>query len=205
MKSRIRWLRTGAVVLLSIGGTVVSLIWLAGGFHEKIEPGPTQVALLPFEDAPTVAVESIIAVRNAILLIEFVHHAEDAGKSLEEALIASGALQLRPVFLTAGTAMLAAWPITLDPIFNRLAWALIFGLFVSTVFTPVVIPVVYYMNSNNKLRFRSEPRLSRSGHAAGKTSPRAAGHATTERTLIMGRVLHGLRSACNVAVVKFAA
>ncbi|GAF71673.1 unnamed protein product [marine sediment metagenome] len=45
----------------------------------------------------------------------------------------------------AVTAMLAAWPITLDPIFSGLAWALIFDLFVSTVFTLVVIPVVYYM------------------------------------------------------------
>ena len=86
-----------------------------------------------------------IAVRNAILLIEFVHKATEAGQSLEEALLASGAVRLRPIFLTAGTAMLAAWPITLDPIFSGLAWALIFGLFVSTVFTLVVIPVVYHM------------------------------------------------------------
>jgi multidrug efflux pump subunit AcrB len=84
-------------------------------------------------------------VRNAILLIEFVHRALDAGKPLREALVTSGAVRLRPIFLTAGTAMLAAWPITLDPIFSGLAWALIFGLFVSTVFTLVVIPVVYYM------------------------------------------------------------
>jgi multidrug efflux pump subunit AcrB len=86
-----------------------------------------------------------IAVRNAILLIEFVHRAQSAGQSLKDALITSGAVRLRPIFLTAGTAMLAAFPITLDPIFSGLAWALIFGLFVSTVFTLVVIPVVYYM------------------------------------------------------------
>jgi len=86
-----------------------------------------------------------IAVRNAILLIDFVHRAEGMGKSLKDALITSGAVRLRPIFLTAGTAMLAACPITLDPIFSGLAWALIFGLFVSTVFTLVVIPVVYYM------------------------------------------------------------
>ena len=86
-----------------------------------------------------------IAVRNAILLIEFVHKATAAGQSLKDALLASGAVRLRPIFLTAGTAMLAAWPITLDPIFSGLAWALIFGLLVSTLFTLVVIPVVYYM------------------------------------------------------------
>ncbi|MFH1745897.1 MAG: efflux RND transporter permease subunit, partial [Planctomycetota bacterium] len=91
-----------------------------------------------------------IAVRNAILLIDFVHKATDAGQSLKEALLASGAVRLRPIFLTAGTAMLAAWPITLDPIFSGLAWALIFGLLVSTLFTLVVIPVVYYMAYGRK-------------------------------------------------------
>lgn len=86
-----------------------------------------------------------IAVRNAILLIEFVHERLREGVELREALIASGAVRFRPIFLTAGTAMLAAWPITLDPIFSGLAWALIFGLFVSTAFTLVVIPVTYDM------------------------------------------------------------
>ena len=42
-------------------------------------------------------------------------------------------------------AMLAAWPITLDPIFSGLAWALIFGIAVSTFFTLIVVPLVYYM------------------------------------------------------------
>lgn len=84
-----------------------------------------------------------IAVRNAILLIEFVHERLREGMSLHAALVASGAVRFRPIFLTAGTAMLAAWPITLDPIFSGLAWALIFGLFVSTAFTLLVIPVTY--------------------------------------------------------------
>jgi multidrug efflux pump subunit AcrB len=84
-----------------------------------------------------------IAVRNAILLIEFVHERLREGEPLRQALLASGAVRFRPIFLTAGTAMLAAWPITLDPIFSGLAWALIFGLFVSTAFTLLVIPVTY--------------------------------------------------------------
>lgn len=91
-----------------------------------------------------------IAVRNAILLIEFVHEALKSGQILRDALLASGAVRFRPIFLTAGTAMLAAWPITLDPIFSGLAWALIFGLFVSTVFTLVVIPVTYDLVYRNR-------------------------------------------------------
>lgn len=91
-----------------------------------------------------------IAVRNAILLIEFVHVELGRGQSLEEALLRAGAVRTRPIALTAGTAMLAAIPIALDPIFSGLAWALIFGLLVSTTFTLVVVPVVYNLVYRNR-------------------------------------------------------
>jgi multidrug efflux pump subunit AcrB len=86
-----------------------------------------------------------IATRNAILLIEFVEERKKEGKALVDSLIEAGALRTRPIFLTSLTAMLAAWPITLDPIFSGLAWALIFGIMVSTLFTLVVIPLVYFL------------------------------------------------------------
>ena len=86
-----------------------------------------------------------LADRNAILLIEFVHAALERGMSLKDALIESGAVRLRPIVLTSGAAMLGAWPITLDPVFSGLAWALIFGLVVSTAFTLILIPVIYWL------------------------------------------------------------
>ncbi|HBP22548.1 MAG TPA: AcrB/AcrD/AcrF family protein [Planctomycetes bacterium] len=86
-----------------------------------------------------------IATRNAILLIEFVQEEEARGTTLRESLIRAGAVRTRAILLTAGTALLAAWPITLDPIFSGLAWALIFGLTVSTAFTLLVVPAVYFM------------------------------------------------------------
>jgi multidrug efflux pump subunit AcrB len=85
-----------------------------------------------------------IAVRNAILLIEFLHVALRRGAGLRDAILEAGAVRTRPILLTAGTAMLAAVPITLDPIFSGLAWALIFGLLVSTAFTLLVVPVAYH-------------------------------------------------------------
>ena len=91
-----------------------------------------------------------IAVRNAILLIEFLHVGLRGGYDLREAAVRSGAVRTRPILLTAGTAMLAAVPITLDPIFSGLAWALIFGLFVSTAFTLLVVPVAYYRVYRNR-------------------------------------------------------
>ncbi len=84
-----------------------------------------------------------IVIRNSIVLIEFVQDRMREGMELDEAILQSGAVRFRPIVLTAATTMLGAWPITLDPIFSGLAWALIFGLFASTVFTLVVIPTVY--------------------------------------------------------------
>ncbi len=91
-----------------------------------------------------------IAVRNAILLIEFLHVGLRKGLSLREAILQAGAIRTRPILLTAGTAMLAAIPITLDPVFSGLAWALIFGLFVSTAFTLLVVPVTYNLVYRNR-------------------------------------------------------
>ncbi|MDD4871402.1 MAG: efflux RND transporter permease subunit [Kiritimatiellae bacterium] len=86
-----------------------------------------------------------VVVRNGIILIDFIQNSVDRGVPLRQAIIESGVVRFRPIFLTAGAAMLGAWPITLDPIFSGLAWSLIFGLFVSTAFTLLVIPVVYNM------------------------------------------------------------
>ena len=85
-----------------------------------------------------------IVIRNSIVLIEFIDQAVREGESFREAILQSGAIRMRPILLTACTTALGAWPITLDPIFSGLAWTLIFGLFASTLFTLLVIPVTYY-------------------------------------------------------------
>ena len=85
-----------------------------------------------------------IVIRNAVVLIEFIHDAIKNELSFKEAILQSGAIRMRPIVLTALTTALGAWPITLDPIFSGLAWALIFGLFASTLFTLLVVPVTYY-------------------------------------------------------------
>lgn len=86
-----------------------------------------------------------IVVRNSIVLIEFMQDAIADGKPVRQAILDAGAIRMRPILLTAVTTALGAWPITFDPIFSGLAWALIFGLFASTAFTLIVVPVLYYM------------------------------------------------------------
>jgi multidrug efflux pump subunit AcrB len=63
--------------------------------------------------------------------------------------------------LTGVAAMLGAFFILDDPIFNGLAISLIFGIFVSTVLTLVVIPLLYFV-----LLARTAPEAAR-GAAPG--------------------------------------
>jgi multidrug efflux pump subunit AcrB len=86
-----------------------------------------------------------IVTRNSIIIVDFVHIALARGRTLIQALIESCSVRLRPILLTSGAAMLGAWPITKDSVFAGLAWALIFGLFASTIFSLFVIPVAYYL------------------------------------------------------------
>ncbi len=86
-----------------------------------------------------------IVVRNGIILVDFIRNAVARGQSPREAVFEAGAVRFRPIFLTAGAALLGTWPITLDPIFSGLAWSIIFGLFVSTAFTLLIIPTVYML------------------------------------------------------------
>jgi len=100
-----------------------------------------------------------IVIRNSLVLIEFVQGALKEGATLKEAILQSGAIRLRPIALTAATTALGAWPITLDPIFSGLAWALIFGLLASTVFTLVVVPVTLYVLQSKRERRMNPPAV----------------------------------------------
>jgi len=86
-----------------------------------------------------------IIVRNSILLVDFVNVRLAEGAEFRAAVMQSAAARAKPIALTAASAMLGAMFILDDPIFNGLAISLIFGIFVSTLLTLVVIPVLYYV------------------------------------------------------------
>lgn len=86
-----------------------------------------------------------IIVRNSILLVVFIRQLLDEGMALEQAVVMAGAVRIKPIALTAISAMVGAWFILSDPIFNGLAISLVFGLALSTLLTIVVIPLLYYV------------------------------------------------------------
>ncbi|MFE8071106.1 efflux RND transporter permease subunit [Marinobacteraceae bacterium S3BR75-40.1] len=85
-----------------------------------------------------------IIVRNSILLVVFIRQLLEEGYSPEDSVILAGAVRLKPIALTAISAMVGAYFILNDPIFNGLAISLIFGLALSTLLTVVVVPLLYY-------------------------------------------------------------
>ncbi len=141
------------IIMLSIPLTMIGIMpgfWLlnvlggqtVGGYSDSIFF--TATAMIGM-----IALGGIVQ-RNAIILIDFIRSEAARGKPLRDAIIEAGAVRFRPIFLTAGTTLLGAWPITFDPIFSGLAWSIIFGLFVSTAFTLVVVPVAYGLLYQNK-------------------------------------------------------
>ncbi|PUE11874.1 multidrug transporter AcrB [Limnohabitans sp. T6-5] len=85
-----------------------------------------------------------IIVRNSILLVDFIELQVKTGMAFKDAVVQSAAVRAQPIALTGLAAMIGAFFILDDPIFNGLAISLIFGILVSTVLTLVVIPVLYY-------------------------------------------------------------
>jgi multidrug efflux pump subunit AcrB len=85
-----------------------------------------------------------IIVRNSILLVDFIELQVAQGMAFKDAVVRSAAVRAQPIALTGVAAMIGAFFILDDPIFNGLAVSLIFGILVSTLLTLVVIPVFYY-------------------------------------------------------------
>ncbi len=85
-----------------------------------------------------------IIVRNSILLVDFINAEIAAGRPPAEAVSRAAAIRARPIVLTGLAAMIGAFFILDDPIFNGLAISLIFGILVSTALTLLLIPLLYF-------------------------------------------------------------
>jgi len=92
-----------------------------------------------------------IVVRNSIILGDFIELRLREGKSLEEAVIDAGAVRFRPMLLTAMAVVVGASVILFDPIFQGLAISLMAGEVASTLFSRMVVPILYYLNRRRGL------------------------------------------------------
>lgn len=127
---------TPAYILVTVPLGLIGILWgfffLDVGFDTYL----TATALIGF-----IALIGIV-VNNAILYLEYVEQAEAAGASYREALIQAGEARLRPILLTSLTTVLGSLTIASDPVWSGLAWAIVFGLSLSTVLTLIIYPTL---------------------------------------------------------------
>lgn len=91
-----------------------------------------------------------LAVKNAVIYMEYLEPLRQQRKPLIEALVETGRIRLLPILLTSLAAILGSLTIVSDPVWEGLAWALIFGLTASTFLTLLVFPVLYFLFQKNK-------------------------------------------------------
>ena len=150
--------QTGSAALSGIIMSAIPLtvIGIMPGFFMLNQFGEREIANAPepvlFTATAMIGMIALagIVVRNSLILIEFITQARGRGAPIKEALIQAGSVRMRPVLLTAGTTLLGNLIITLDPVFSGLAIAIIFGIISSTIFTLLVVPIVYLLVFDNE-------------------------------------------------------
>jgi multidrug efflux pump subunit AcrB len=136
------------IIMLAIPLTIIGIMpgfWAMNHVGERVIAGAPEPVLFTATAMIGMIALAGIVVRNSLILVEFITQARAEGMPIREALISAGAVRMRPVLLTAGTTLLGNLVITLDPVFNGLALAIIFGIIASTLFTLLVVPVVYWL------------------------------------------------------------
>ncbi len=148
------------IMMISIPLTVIGIMpgfWFINLFTEPVAGYATPIYFTATAMIGMIALAGIV-VRNSTLLIDFIERAwnRDEETTLADALIEAGAVRMTPIFLTASAAVFGAAIIVLDPIFSGLAWSFVFGIIASTLFSLVVIPVVYFLLMHDKPKARDQ-------------------------------------------------
>ncbi len=89
-------------------------------------------------------------IRNAVILISEVDANIQHGEHPEQAIIAAARHRSRPILLTALAAILGMIPIAHQIFWGPMAYAIIGGLLVATVFTLTVLPAALSLMSRCK-------------------------------------------------------
>ncbi len=119
-----------------------------------------------------------VVVNNAIVLIDYTNKLYNGGMSIRNAVVAAGATRLRPVLLTAVTTILGLLPMVTGISYDfhvmalssasestqwwkTMAIAVIFGLMIATMLTLIVVPTLYALIENTKLKLSSDGKKNR--------------------------------------------
>lgn len=111
----------------------------------------------PFSITAFVGITSLcgMIVRNGIILIDYARELRDKEKlTVREAAIAAGKRRMRPIFLTSAAAAMGVVPmiISRSPLWGPLGTVICFGLLVSMVLALFILPILYDVSYDDKLK-----------------------------------------------------
>jgi multidrug efflux pump subunit AcrB len=178
-------------IFISVGGVFWGLL-LTNKFAEFVNfitaggAGMQHVTFsILFSGVGITALAGVVA-KNGIVLIDFMNKLRKDGRPLKEAVIEGGATRLRPVLLTAITAMIGLVPLATGVgidfshlkfvtrsettmMWAPMAWAIFWGLLFNTILVLIVTPTLYHAweNMNEK---RSAKKEARKAAKAGQTA-----------------------------------
>lgn len=103
-----------------------------------------------------------IVVNNGIVLVDYTNQLRRRGMEMHDALLQAGVTRLRPILITSITTMLGMLPMAISTSEGAemrapMAITVIGGLFMGTILTLIVIPVVYSMV--DRISFATERRI----------------------------------------------
>ncbi len=142
------WFRSYSVPLVILSPIPLSLIGIIPA-HALMGAFFTATSMIGF-----IAGAGIV-VRNSIILVDFIELRLKEGMPLAEAVIDAGAIRFRPMLLTSSAVVVGSFVILFDPIFQGLAISLMAGEIAATLFSRMVVPILYYLDH----RIKAEKRL----------------------------------------------
>ncbi len=170
-------------IILSLGGVfwgllIINKFYAFVNFLTGGAAGLTNVTFaILMSGVGIIALAGVVA-KNSIVLIDFMNRLRKSGRSVEDAVIEGGATRLRPVLLTAITAMIGLLPIATGVGIDFLhlgfvtrsettqwwapmAWAIFWGLFFNTLLVLIVTPTFYYAWESHKEKRRMKKQAGR--------------------------------------------
>ncbi len=124
-----------------------------------------------------------LAAKNGILIVEFANQLRDLGYEVEEAVLEACKIRLRPIMMTGLSTVFGAVPLVLASGAGSVSRAsigivIVSGVFFSTVFTLVIVPVFYrmaapYTTSPGKIAAELKKQQNAESSDSGSSDPLA--------------------------------
>ncbi len=171
-------------IMISVGGVFWGLLIInkLNAFINFVSGGAAELQDVTFSIMFTgvgiTALAGVVA-KNGIVLIDFMNKLRKDGRDLQDAVIDGGSTRLRPVLLTAITAMIGLLPLATGVGFDfvhfkivlrsettmmwaPMAWAIFWGLLFNTVLVLIVTPTYYYTWEKWRAKIKQNNEIKKS-------------------------------------------